>query len=182
MTNSQNFEESQRILRIDKKFVKNYGQTTTPLMTLLKKDTFSWTQEVTQYFEKIKEVMCGTLVPATLVFTKTFIAEYKALGTRHWCSLLKLLRQLRGGGGVNQLLLCLNNIKSIKPFLIFHQVTINIIHHMNTINNEHQSHIRYTQRQIFTRKPIKGENLFFFEMIGSLLSSVHHLCLSTNSK
>jgi hypothetical protein len=85
-------------------------------------------------------------------------------------------------GGVNQLLLCLNNIKSIKPFLIFHQVTINIIHKMNNINNEHQSHIRYTQRQIFTRKPIKGENLFFFEMIGSLLSSVHHLCLSTNSK
>jgi hypothetical protein len=27
----------------------------------------------------------------------------------------------------------------------------------------------------FTRKPIKGENLFFFKMIGSLLSSVHHL-------
>jgi hypothetical protein len=75
-----------------------------------------------------------------------------------------------GGGGVNQLLLCLNNIKSIKPFLIFHQVTINIIHNMNNINNEHQSHIRYTQRHIFTRKPIKGENLFFFKMIGSLLS------------
>jgi hypothetical protein len=94
--------------------------------------------------------------------------------------LLKLLRQLRGG--VNQLLLCLNNFKSIKPFLIFLQVIINIIQHMDNINNEHQSHIRYTQRQIFTRKPIKGENLFFFEMKGSLLSSVHHLCLSTNSK
>jgi hypothetical protein len=33
-------------------------------------------------------------------------------------AMLKLLRQLRGG--VNQLLLCLNNFKSIKPFLIFH--------------------------------------------------------------
>ena len=43
-------------------------------------------------------------------------------------------------------------------------------------------YIRYTQRQIFMRKPIKEENLFFFEMIGSLLSFVHHLCLSTNSK
>jgi hypothetical protein len=32
-------------------------------------------------------------------------------------NMLKLLRQLRGG--VNQLLLCLNNLKSIKPFLIF---------------------------------------------------------------
>ena len=93
---------------------------------------------------------------------------------------LKLLRQLRGG--VNQLSLCLNNFNSIKPFLIFLQVIINIIQHIDNINNEHQSHIRYTQKHIFTRKPIKGENLFFFEMIGSLLSSVHHLCLSTNSK
>jgi hypothetical protein len=32
--------------------------------------------------------------------------------------LLKLLRQIERG--VNQLLLCLNNFKSIKPFLIFH--------------------------------------------------------------
>jgi hypothetical protein len=89
--------------------------------------------------------------------------------------MLKLLRQLREGGGVNQLLLCLNNFKSINTFLIFLQVIINIIQHMDNKSNEHQSHIRYTQRQIFTRKPIKGENLFFFEMIGSLLSSVHHL-------
>jgi hypothetical protein len=43
-------------------------------------------------------------------------------------SLLKLLRQLiGGGGGVNQLLLCLNNFKSINTFLIFLQVIINII-------------------------------------------------------
>ena len=53
---------------------------------------------------------------------------------------------------------------------------------MNRRNNRHQSHIWYTQKHIFMRKPIKGENLFFFEMIGSLLSYVHHLCLSTNSK
>jgi hypothetical protein len=88
-------------------------------------------------------------------------------------SLLKLLRQLRGG--VNQLSLCLNNFKSINTFLIFLQMIINIIQHMDNKSNEHQSHIRYTQRQIFTRNTIKGENLFFFEMIGSLLSSIHHL-------
>ena len=39
---------------------------------------------------------------------------------------------------------------------------------MDSKIKDHQSHIKYTQRQIFTRKPIKGENLFFFEMIGSL--------------
>jgi hypothetical protein len=54
------------------------------------------------------------------------------------------------------LLLCLNNFKSIKPFLIFHQVTINIIHNMSSISNEHQSHIRYTQRQIFHEETHKG--------------------------
>jgi hypothetical protein len=39
---------------------------------------------------------------------------------------------------------------------------------MDSKSKDHQSHIKYTQRQIFMRKPIKGENLFFFEMIGSL--------------
>jgi hypothetical protein len=39
---------------------------------------------------------------------------------------------------------------------------------MDSKSKDHQSHTKYTQRQIFTRKPIKGENLFFFEMIGSL--------------
>jgi hypothetical protein len=87
--------------------------------------------------------------------------------------MLKLLIQLRGG--VNQLSLSLNNFKSIKIFLIFPQVIINILQHMDSKIKRHQSHIRYTQIEIFVRKPIKGENLFFFEMIGSLLSSVHHL-------
>jgi hypothetical protein len=76
---------------------------------------------------------------------------------------------------VNQLLLCLNNFKSINTFVIFLQVIIKIIQHMDNKINEHQSHIRYTQRQIFTRKPIKGEKFFFFEIIGNLLSSRHHL-------
>jgi hypothetical protein len=56
--------------------------------------------------------------------------------------LLKLLRQLRGG--VNKLLLCLNNFKSINTILIFLQVIINNIQHMDNKNNEQQSHIRYT--------------------------------------
>jgi hypothetical protein len=38
----------------------------------------------------------------------------------------------RGGGGVNQLSLSLNNIKYIKIFLIFLQVIINIIQHMDS--------------------------------------------------
>jgi len=54
------------------KFVKDYGRIATPLKTLLKKDAFSWTQEVTQDFEKLKEVMCRTLILATHDFTIFF--------------------------------------------------------------------------------------------------------------
>ena len=62
------------------KFVKNYGRIATPLMTLLKKDAFSWTLEATKAFEDLKQVMCIALVLATPDFTKTFIVECDASG------------------------------------------------------------------------------------------------------
>ena len=60
------------------KVVKNYGRITTPLMTLLKKDTFSWTLEATKAFEYLKEEMCRSLVLAIPNITKTFIVECDA--------------------------------------------------------------------------------------------------------
>ena len=51
---------------------------TTPLKNLLKKDTFSWTQEETKYFEKLKEYMCTTSIIAMLEFTKRFTVECDA--------------------------------------------------------------------------------------------------------
>jgi hypothetical protein len=66
------------------------------------------------------------------------------------------------------LFMSLNNFIPFKILLIFLQVIINNIQHMDNKSKDHQSHIKYTQRQIFRRKPIKGENLFFFKMIGSL--------------
>ena len=62
------------------KFVNNYGQITTPLKTLSKNESFSWTQETTKYFEKPKEFMCTTPVLAIFDFTKTFIVECDASG------------------------------------------------------------------------------------------------------
>jgi hypothetical protein len=62
------------------KFVHNYGRIATPLMTLTKKDAFSWTPEAAQAFEQLKEVMCKSLALTTPDFTKTFIVECDALG------------------------------------------------------------------------------------------------------
>jgi hypothetical protein len=61
-------------------FVKNYGQIVAPPTTLLKKEAFSWTQEATKSFEKLKEAMRTTPLLATPDFTKTFTVECDALG------------------------------------------------------------------------------------------------------
>jgi hypothetical protein len=60
--------------------VKNYGQITRTLTTLLKKESFSWTEKETKSFEKLKEDMCTTFILATPEFTKTFIVECEASG------------------------------------------------------------------------------------------------------
>jgi hypothetical protein len=62
------------------KFVWNYGRIATPLTSLTKKDSFSWTLEATQAFEQLKETMCKAHVLTTLDFTKTFIVECDASG------------------------------------------------------------------------------------------------------
>jgi hypothetical protein len=47
------------------KFVQNYGRIEAPLMTLTKKDAFSWIPEENKLFEQLKEVMCKTPVLTT---------------------------------------------------------------------------------------------------------------------
>jgi hypothetical protein len=63
-----------------RKFVKNYGKIATPLMTLLKNNSFTWTPATSQAFQTLKTTMCTTLVLALPDFTKTFVLECDALG------------------------------------------------------------------------------------------------------
>jgi hypothetical protein len=68
-----------------RKFVKNYSKIATPLMALLKKNSFTWTPAAAQAFQTLKMVMCTTPVLALLDFTKTFVLECdtsrKGIGT-----------------------------------------------------------------------------------------------------
>jgi hypothetical protein len=61
-------------------FFNNYGQIQALLTTLLKKESFSWIQEATKAFEKLKEAMCTTIVLAIVDFTKKNIMDYDASG------------------------------------------------------------------------------------------------------
>jgi hypothetical protein len=62
------------------KFVKNYENIVAPLIALLKKNSFTWTPVVAQYFQTLKMAMCTTPVLALPDFTKTFVLECDALG------------------------------------------------------------------------------------------------------
>jgi hypothetical protein len=53
-----------------------------PLTTLLKKDAFKWNEETEACFKKIKTLMTSTLVLATPYFSKMFVLECDAPGTR----------------------------------------------------------------------------------------------------
>jgi hypothetical protein len=68
--------------------------------------------------------------------------------------MLELLRQLRGGA--ESVVIELKQFLCLLKLLIFLQVIINNIQHMDSKSKEHQSHIRYTQRHIFHEETHKG--------------------------
>jgi hypothetical protein len=63
-----------------RKFVKNYGKIATPLTSLLKRNSFTWTPTIVQDFQTLKMAICTTPVLALPDFTKTFVLECDASG------------------------------------------------------------------------------------------------------
>jgi hypothetical protein len=63
-----------------RKFFKNYGKIVVALISLLKKNSFTWTPVPDKSFHALKEAMCMTSVLMLPDFTKTFVLECDALG------------------------------------------------------------------------------------------------------
>jgi hypothetical protein len=57
------------------RFVKNYGNISSPLNTLLKNNSFTWTPTVPQDFQTLNMAMCTTPILGLPNFTKTVFLE-----------------------------------------------------------------------------------------------------------
>lgn len=65
-----------------KKFERNYGSITRPLVQLLKKGGFEWNEEAKEAFKELKAVVVSTLVLALPNFDEEFTIETDASGGR----------------------------------------------------------------------------------------------------
>jgi hypothetical protein len=63
-----------------RKFIQNYGKIASPLIALLKKNSFTWTPVTSQDFQTLKMSMCTTPVLALPDFTNTFVLNCDASG------------------------------------------------------------------------------------------------------
>jgi hypothetical protein len=63
-----------------RRFLKGFSKLAAPLIDIMKKGAFKWTEETHKIFDKMKEVMSTCLVLALLDFTQPFVLECDALG------------------------------------------------------------------------------------------------------
>ena len=63
-----------------RKFIRNYGAIAQPLIDLLKKDGFHWTDKALLAFNELKAAAAQSPVLALPDFSKPFIIECDALG------------------------------------------------------------------------------------------------------
>nr|GFB61624.1 putative mitochondrial protein [Tanacetum cinerariifolium] len=64
-----------------RRFVKDYAKLAGPLTNLLKKDSFTWTEDAFSAFVILKQAMTTLPVLALLNFTQTFDVETDASGS-----------------------------------------------------------------------------------------------------
>jgi len=57
------------------KFIHDYDKIIVPLTTLLKKDSFTWSDVAKRAFESLKIIICNTSILAMPNFTKTFVIK-----------------------------------------------------------------------------------------------------------
>nr|GEU83262.1 retrovirus-related Pol polyprotein from transposon 297 family [Tanacetum cinerariifolium] len=63
------------LTRYYRRFVRNYGMITRPLIALTKKDGFIWSTEALTAFQKLKQALMSTPVPRLPDFSKDFTVE-----------------------------------------------------------------------------------------------------------
>lgn len=63
-----------------RKFIVRYAKIAAPLTDQLRKDCFSWNEEATEAFTKLKSALTNTPILAMPDFTKMFVVETDASG------------------------------------------------------------------------------------------------------
>lgn len=61
-----------------RRFIRNYGSISKPLIAMLKRDNFHWSSSSEDAFERLKSALQSSLVLALLNFTKPFEIETDA--------------------------------------------------------------------------------------------------------